>query len=150
MKLTVQRRIAAQVLKCGPSRIRFENGHNTEIKEAITKFDLRSLIKQGFIRKEHIVGNSRGRTRQAHLQRISGRQRGHGSRKGKSGAREGTKRTWMNRIRNQRELMHSLKDNGSISTADFRDLYNKAKGGFFRSRRHVKLYIEEHNLVKKK
>ena len=150
MQLTVQRRIAAQLMKCAPSRVRFDTARTTEIKEAITKFDIWALIKQGVIQRVQIVGTSRGRARALHQQKLSGRSRGHGSRKGRSGARENTKRAWMNRIRNQRELIKTLKDNESITKVAFRDMYQKAKGGYFRSRRHVKLYIEEHNLIQKK
>lgn len=150
MQLTVQRRIAAQLLKCSPSKIRFDSERAAEIKEAITKFDVWALIKQGAISRKQKVGSSRGRARMLHIQKVSGRSRGHGSRKGKQGARIGKKREWMNRIRKQRELLKELKEKKLISTASFRDLYDKAKGGFFRSRRHVKIYIDEHNISQKK
>ncbi|MEK6959698.1 MAG: 50S ribosomal protein L19e [Nanoarchaeota archaeon] len=150
MQLTVQRRIAAELLKCSPSRISFEPSKSSEIKEAITKFDIWALIKQGTITKKQVVGSSRGRARALHIQKVSGRSRGHGSRKGKQGAREGEKRTWMNRIRKQRALLKELKDRKLVDQTAFRDLYNKAKGGYFRSTRHVKLYLDEHNMIQKK
>jgi len=31
---------------------------------------------------------------------------------------------------------------------DYRMLYAKVKGGFFRSRRHLQIYLGEHKLVK--
>lgn len=147
MKLTAQRRIASYLLSCSPHSIRFEGAKAADIKEAITKFDIWALIKQGAIRKEPIRGTSRGRARAMHLQKVSGRQRGHGSRKGASGARESPKKRWMNQIRTQRELLKSLKRNGNITSKNFRTAYNKAKGGFFRSRRHIKIYLDEHKLT---
>jgi len=149
MQLNVQRRIAGDILKCSPRRVKFDTERLSEVKEAITKFDIWALIKQGIIHKQQIRTGSRGRARALHTQKVSGRSRGHGSRKGRSGARTPHKREWMNRIRNQRELLKSLKDNEKIEGKDYRDVYQKAKGGFFRSRRHVKLYLEEHNLIKK-
>ena len=35
-----------------------------------------------------------------------------------------------------------------VTNAQYRKLYRLAKAGFFRSRRHLKLYLEEHKLVK--
>ena len=35
-----------------------------------------------------------------------------------------------------------------ISTTDYHELYMKSKGGFFRSIRHLKLYVQEKGLVK--
>lgn len=149
MKLTAQRRIAAYLLSCSPHSIRFENTKAADIKEAITKFDIWALIKQGAIRAVPISGTSRGRARARHIQKLSGRRRGHGSRKGASGARDPPKRRWMNQIRTQRELLKSLKRDGTITPKNFRAAYTKAKGGFFRSRRHIKIYLDEHKLTKR-
>ena len=70
------------------------------------------------------------------------------SRKGKKTARLPAKRVWMNRIRLQRNFVKSLRDNKMISTTDYHELYMKSKGGFFRSIRHLKLYVQEKGLVK--
>ena len=42
--LNVQKRLAAQILKCGRNRVRFDPDRLEDIKEAITKTDIRSLI----------------------------------------------------------------------------------------------------------
>ena len=36
-----------------------------------------------------------------------------------------------------------------LDNEGYRELYLKAKGGYFRSKRHVKLYIDEHSMIKK-
>lgn len=149
MQLTVQRRIASDLLSCSPHSIKFDGEQAAQIKEAITKFDVWALIKQGAIWRVPLKGTSRGRSRALHIQKVHGKRRGHGSRKGHPGARFGKKKRWMNAIRTQRQLLKSLKDTGKLSTKDFRALYSKAKGGFFRSRRHIKMYLDEHNLIAK-
>ena len=55
----------------------------------------------------------------------------------------------MNKIRSLRELLFQLRESGKLSNKDFRELYLKCKGGYFRSRRHLKLYIDEKELIKK-
>ena len=88
----------------------------TEVKEAITKEDIRSLIKDKIIRKKPKVGVSRGRARKKAVQKKKGRRKGAGSRKGKTTARLPRKKSWINRIRAQRKLLQSLKEKEKIST----------------------------------
>ena len=59
MKLNVQKRVAAGVLKCSPKRVVFDSDRLDEIKEAITKSDLRGLISDRAIVKKSIKGTSK-------------------------------------------------------------------------------------------
>lgn len=149
MKLQTQKRIAAQILKCGKNRIWFDPTRLTEIKEAITKVDIRSLIKDLAIQKKQVNSISGFRRRKALLQKRKGRRRGQGSRKGKKTARFPRKRQWINKVRAQRNFLKTLKARKLVTPPQFRDLYTKSKGGFFRSKRHIQLYLEEHQLLKK-
>ena len=146
--LDVQRRLAAQILKCGKNRIRFDPDRLEDIKEAITKTDVRSLINNGAISKKRVLNTSRFWTRKKRLQKISSRQKGFGSRKGKKTARLAPKRAWINKIRLQRSFIKSLRDKNLLTSADYNELYMKSKGGFFRSIRHLKLYTKERGLLK--
>jgi len=147
MDLRLQKRLAGQVLKTSEKHIKIDPTTVADVKEAITKADIRGLIRKGAIIVEPKRSISRGRIRKAKLQRSKGRRRGYGSRKGKFSARLETKREWINKIRNQREFLKELKDKEIIANKIFTELYIKAKGGFFRSKRHIKLYIEEHGLA---
>ena len=147
MNLSSRRRIAAQLLKCGENRVWFDDKRLSEIKEAITKADIRGLISDLAIQKKPEVGNSRFRVRKNLVQKRKGRRQGEGTRKGKQTARLPKKRVWMNRIRPQRRLLKELTERELITPGTRKTLYQKAKGGFFRSRRHIKLYLEEHKLV---
>jgi|TARA_B100001971_G_C18161499_1_gene521637 large subunit ribosomal protein L19e len=150
MKLNVQKRIAGSVLKCSPKRVTLDKTKLSDIKEAITKVDINSLIKEGVIKVKPIKGVSRVRARKRALQRSKGRQKGFGKRKGKKGARLPRKQIWMNKVRTQRKFIKELKDKNMLTTKNYRELYQKVKGGYFRSKRHVKLYLDEKKLVQKK
>ena len=148
MKLKLQKRLASVVLKCSPKRIVFDTSSLEEIKKSIRKADIRNLVSEGIINKSPAKGVSRGRARYHQVQVSKGRRRGHGSRKGKKSARLNSKGIWINKIRAQRAVLRYLQEKDQISTSIFRELYLKSKGGFFRSKRHLLLYIKEHNLVK--
>ena len=150
MKLKHQKRLAAQLLKCSEKRIKFNKEHLDDVKEAITKTDIKGLINDKVIKKIQAKGVSRVRARKRHEQRRKGRQKGHGKRKGKATARMPKKKVWMNLIRKQREFLKELKEKKKITTQTYRMLYMKSKGGFFRSKNHIKLYIDEHKLGKNK
>lgn len=147
MKLETQKRIASEILKCSPDKIWLDPEQETSIKEAITNIDIKNLIKKGVIAKKKIPEQSRGRARKLHIQKVKGRRAGKGSRKGSPNARLKDKTEWMNKIRSLRELLNELKGKELITAQTYRNLYSKAKGGFFRNKRHIKLYISERDLL---
>lgn len=150
MNLAVQKRLAGQIMKCSPKRVKFDTERLGEIKEAITKYDIYGLIKDSAITKSPVTAVSRGRARKRQIQRRKGRSRGFGNRKGKGKARTPKKEKWMNTVRLQREFLKELKDKKMLAGPVYRDLYSKSKGGFFRSKAHLKLFIEEYKLILRK
>jgi len=148
MKLKVQKRIASQVMKCSPKRIVFDGTKLKEIKEAITKADIRGMVIDKFIRKKRKRGISCARSRKIKIQKSKGRRKGDGSRKGKKKARVPKKALWMSKVRLQRKFIRMLKEKNAIENDNYWNLYAKIKGGFFRSRRHLQLYITEKKLAK--
>ncbi len=150
MKLDMKKRMAARVLKTSPKKVVFDETKLDEIKEAITLQDMRSLAKSSTVRKRDANEQSHGRTRARHDQKAKGRRRGLGKRKGTANARKPGKDAWMDKIRSQREFIRELREKGVVSTKTFRSLYLKCKGGFFRSRRHINLFLTEKGLKEKK
>jgi large subunit ribosomal protein L19e len=149
MNLKNQMRIAADILKASPKRVWFDPEWLDEIKESITKADLRALIKDNAIKVKPKRGISRGRVKKIRVQKRKRRRRGIGSRKGRSSARLSNKSKWVNKIRTQRNFINLLRDKKLVYPRIYRDLYRKAKGNFFRSKRHIQLYMKEHNLFVK-
>ncbi|PIN75892.1 50S ribosomal protein L19e [Candidatus Woesearchaeota archaeon CG10_big_fil_rev_8_21_14_0_10_37_12] len=145
--MKLQKRIAARILKCGTNRIKIDSTKLGEAKEAITAFDIMRLAKKKIISKKQAIGVSRSRAKQRTIQKRKGRQRGHGSRKGKAGARQNPKQKWINNSRAQRTLLKKLRENQHIVPNTYRELYLKVKGGYFRSTNHIKIYLQEHQLI---
>ncbi len=148
MKLKLQKKLAADVAGVGKGRVKLGSESLDDIKSAITKADIRDLIREGAITISALTGTSRHRARKRQIKRSKGRQRGMGRRKGKVGARTPKKRTWMNKIRLQRSILKRLRDNKTLETATYRKLYLRAKGGFFRSRKHLLLYMDQQGYLK--
>lgn len=149
MKLTAQKRLAASILKCSSKRVKFDPKYLHDVKEAITKADLKSLINEKVITRDPVKGVSRVRARARATQRRKGLQKGPGSKKAKATATITKKESWMKKIRIQRSFLKELKEKGYLESKTYTKLYRKTKGGFFRNKRHIKLYIEEHELAQK-
>ncbi len=142
-----KKKLAAKVLKTSPGKVRFNESALEEISKAITKSDVRGLIAVGKIKKITPNEQSRTRARENAAQKSKGRRKGKGSRKGRKFAEISRKERWMTRIRLQRRFLKELKQKGLLSPANYHLLYAKSKGGYFRNKRHIKLYITEQNLI---
>ena len=147
--MKLQKKLAAKAMKCGKGRVHFNPEKISEIKEAITTFDVKRLIKKGTIKSKQKIGISRVRAKKIAKQKSKGRKKGQGSRKGKATARLKPKTKWMHNVRAQRELIKKLRDGKYVNNKHYRTLYQKVKGGFFRSTKHIKLYVKEQDMVEK-
>ena len=76
-----QRRMAADLLKCGVNRVWMDHDRIDEIAKAVTKDDIRVLIRGKAIKSNQEKGISRGRKKFNVKQKKKGRRRGYGSRK---------------------------------------------------------------------
>ena len=146
MKLNNQKRIVADMSGVGLARVKFNTERLEDIKEAITKADLRGLINDHAIIILPKKGTSRVRARKVLKQKRKGRKTGPGSRKGKKTARLSGKRLWMNKIRIQRSFAKELRDKQLISLSTYRLVYRRIKGGYFRSKSHIKTYLTDNRL----
>lgn len=142
-----KKKLAAKILNVSPKKVVFAPDALDDIQKAITRSDMRGLIAVGKVSKAKVNQHSRGGARKITAQKGKGRQRGKGSRKGSKHSIVTRKEKWIVRIRAQRELLQELHDKDMLSTTNYRLLYAKAKGGYFRNRRHIKLYIKEHHLI---
>ena len=149
MKLDLQKTLASKVTGAGKSRIKIDFEHRDKIKEAITKADIRDLLDEGVISVTPLKSNSRGRAKARLAARKKGRRRGQGKRSGTNNARNNSKSDWINRIRLQRKLLKSFKDRGLLESSDWKMLYLKAKGGFFKHKRQLLQYMDQNKLLKK-
>ena len=140
--LSAQKRLASDVLDVGKNRVWFDPERQEDLADAITREDVRELVDEGAIQAKDAEGNSRGRARERKAKQAYGHQQGAGSRKGKAGARQDPKEDWESRIRAQRETLRDLRDEGDLSSSQYRELYNKAGGGEFDSVGDLQRYID--------
>ncbi len=140
--LSAQKRMAADIMDVGKSRVWFDPEAQEDIAEAITREDIRDLVNDGTIRAKDAKGNSRGRARERNAKRAYGHRKGPGTRKGRKGGRQNSKDEWISRIRAQRRRLKELRDDGPLDRTQYRELYNKASGGEFDSVDRLEAYIQ--------
>ncbi|RNI14481.1 50S ribosomal protein L19e [Methanohalophilus sp. RSK] len=140
--LTNQRRIASKVLGCGLNRVWLDPEASEDIAAAITREDIRELVESGNIKSAPVKGVSRGRARARDAKRKYGHRKGHGSRKGKKGARNPRKEQWMKKIRALRRRLKELRDDGTLDRSTYCKVYRKAKGGEYRSVAHLEAHLD--------
>jgi len=142
-KLDFQKRVAADLLGCGVNRVRFDQERIDEIAEAITREEIRYLIKDGAIYKAPEKGVSRARTR------AKKRKRGPGSRKGAKYSRVSRKEQWMAKVRAQRKRLKELRDRKLITASDYRRVYMMVKAGAFKSVAAMMEFIKANNMLRR-
>jgi len=150
MRFDHQRRLAASILGCGVNRVRISTdpAEQENILDAITREQVRELIRRNVITMRPERGVSRARARVRAAQRAKGRRRGPGSRRGATNARTPQKERWMSTIRRLRALLRELKDQGRIDVRTYRRFYRQAKGGMFKSKAHLMQQLQMAGLVK--
>lgn len=146
MKASLARRLAAEILDVGESRIWIDPEKLDRVAAVISREEVRKLIKDGVIKVRPPSTPSRGRIRARLMQKKKGRRRGPGSRKG---SRVNEKDLWVAKIRALRRYLRYLRKRKLIDRRTYRKLYLMTKGGAFRSVRHLKTYLIEHDLMRR-
>uniref|UniRef100_A0A7C5UXU7 Large ribosomal subunit protein eL19 n=1 Tax=Ignisphaera aggregans TaxID=334771 RepID=A0A7C5UXU7_9CREN len=147
MDLSYQKKLAAKILGVGETRIKVDVSQIDRVSTAVTREEVKRLIKDGIIYTEYAKGNSRGRWRKFHASRKEGRHRGYGKRKGAEGARQELEELWVYRVRKLRRFLKWLRDHGTIDKKTYRMLYRKVKGGAFDSLATLKRYMKDHGIL---
>ena len=145
-KLIPQKRLAAEILGCGVNRVWIDPDAIDEVEMAVTKEDIRKLIKERKIWKRPIKGTTHFRADIRAYKRRKGRRRGPGKKRGSKKTRMGGSYVWVNRIRAIRKILRALKYHGVISPNTYNKLRRMAKAGVFKSKAHVISYIKEHEM----
>jgi len=141
MSIELTKRIAADLLERGVSSIKISDKGLAEAKKAITREDVRKLIKDGLIYAEAQKKNTSIYGKELKVKRAKGRRRGTGSKKGTRNARGGT--PYQKRIRALRRLLLELKKDKTIDNEKFKIFYRLAKGGTFQNKASMLNHIRE-------
>ncbi len=129
MKLDKKKALAAKVLGVGIGRITLNSARLEEIKDAITKQDIRDLFSDGAIAIKEIKGRRKVEKRK--------NRRGHGKVKKKIGSR---KQDYVRITRRLRSYVREMSKQKRISHDKYVELRRKIKAKAFKSRAHM----EEH------
>jgi len=133
MKLDKKKALAAKVLGVGKGRIIFVEPRLNEIKEAITKEDIRSLKADGAI----ILREIRGKKLRHNKKKIR-RSPGNIKKNAKN-----SKREYMLITRKLRKYMYELRSKNLLTRDNVADLRKKIKNRYFKSKSQLKDYLEE-------
>lgn len=148
MDTSYQKRLAAKIMKCSPSRVRMSQ--EKDIEEALTRSDVKHLIVKGLITKKQKKGTTRAEANRRLSQKKKGRGSGRGRKKGTKHSLLPKKESWIKTVRAQRSLLKELKEKGLIENDVYRTMYRRSKGGEYRNRKHMLSYLKDNGLMKSK
>jgi len=131
MNLEKKKKLAARTLNVGKERIIFLKSRLEEIKEAITRQDIKDLHKDGAI----IIKEEKGRKKKKKRKK----KKGIGSIKRKVKKR---KREYVVLVRKLRKYIRELKKQGKLTKEDALELRKKIRNREFRDVGHLKEYIK--------
>lgn len=135
MNLAKKKILASKVLKVGKNRVVFSSNALSDIKEAITKQDIKILYDQGIIKIKPIKG------RKKIIRRL---RRGPGKIKKKVNKR---KQIYVKLTRKLRAYVKYLRDNKAISRDIYLDLRKKIRGRYFKSKANLKEFLKNVDIV---
>ena len=130
MNLNKKKNLAKKVFKVGSDRIVFLETRIADIKDAITKQDIRDLEKSGAI----VILEGKGRKK---VRKRAGRSVGNIRKKIKQ-----TKRDYIILTRKLRKYLKSLHARGEISREVSTNIRKKIRNKEFKSKSHLKEHID--------
>ncbi len=141
MTIKFARRVASEILKRGESSIRMNPSGLEDAKKAMTREDVRTLVKNGGIYAIKAKHNQSANSKLLKIRRSKGRGRGQGRRKGTLKARRGE--LWIKKVRSQRLLLLRLKIMGKLDNAKYNKYYMLIKGNSFSDKASLVLHLRE-------
>ncbi|MCR4284900.1 MAG: 50S ribosomal protein L19e [archaeon] len=132
MQLTKKKELAAKVLGVGKSRILFVDSHLPEIKEAITRQDIRDLASLGAIKIKEVSGRKKVVKRK------------HRRRTGKVKKKVNkSKKEYVIITRKLRTFVRHLLKTGAVDKEKHREVRKMIRARRFKSKRHLKESLKD-------
>jgi len=98
LSLKSQRRLASAVMKIGEGRVWIDPERIDYVEAAITREEIRKLVREGVIKSLPEKGVCRVRARVLKKKRKKGLRRGPGGKSGSARSKISKKQAWINRI----------------------------------------------------
>ncbi len=136
MNLNKKKELAAKTLGVGKGRLQFKQENLNEIKEAITRQDIKQLNQEGIIAIKPIKGRKKNVTRK--------HRRGPGKIKIKVNKR---KQEYVKITRKLRAYAMSLRERGVLERELYKKIRNKIRMREFRSKAGMKDFLNKHEDV---
>lgn len=132
--VSFQKRLAAKILKVGVDKVFIDSSKIEDVKKAVTRKDIKNLIKKGYIKKlpERISFPYKKEVKRV-----------------KKGSSIKKKTIRVRTVRALRKYLKELKESGKIEKTDYKKVYRWIKGGMFRSRAHMRIFLEQRGIIKK-
>lgn len=150
MGMATTKRMAASILGVGESRIRVKPGNEKRVGEALTREDVRSLIKEGLVLALPSRTPSRAVARVKASQKKKGRRKGLGSRGGRKYSKVSRKFIWMSKVRAQRNMLNKMRSQNRLKKGSFRGVYSMVKGHAFKAVSQMMTHMEESGILEKR
>ena len=130
MNLRTKKELASKALKVGKERVVFVRARLDEIKEAITKQDIKDLKNDGAIKVKEIKG------RRKNLKKKTKRSTGNIRKKVKT-----RKQDYVIMTRKLRKYTNEMKKKGLLSIEEVKEIRNRIRNRMFKSKANLKDYI---------
>jgi len=131
MKLDLKKKLAAKTLKVGVGRVILNEDRLADIKEAITKQDIRDLVANGAISVREVKG------RKTNVKRKTRRR--IGKIKIKVNKR---KQEYVRMTRKLRDYIKKMKEQEVVDNEKYKDVRKKIRNRVYKSKRHLKEQLE--------
>lgn len=133
MNLKTKKELAARTFGVGKERVLFVNERLDEIKEAITKQDMKDLLKDGAVKIKEIKGRKSSK-------RKSSRSQGNVRKRVNK-----RKKNYIIMTRKLRKHVAHLKGKGELSRDEVKELRKKIRNKAFKSKNHMKEQLGQGN-----
>jgi large subunit ribosomal protein L19e len=137
-------------MKIGEGRVWIDPERIDYVEAAITREEIRKLVREGVIKSIPKKGVCRVRARVLKEKRKKGLRRGPGGKSGPARSKISKKQAWINRIRPIRKRLSELKDTRAISESAYRKMYDMSESGVFKSKAELERYIQTKNLWRRR